>query len=160
MAQQEGKPEKRMTGTGQPPLPRGVMFWWLISLAVLIWYVTGLWPRSQSRAHIPYSFFLAQIRQDNVRSVHIAGRRDRWEICKTARLATGRISDRAIVETHAAAFRISNAMRPVLRHKSPTAYSEFTTIFPATVGDPDLMPLLDCTSCRRRGVFVFDALVR
>ena len=73
MAQPQQKPEKRTTGRAQPPVPRGFMFWWLISLALLIWYVSGLSTRSQSKAAIPYSLFLTQVQQNNVSEVHIAG---------------------------------------------------------------------------------------
>ncbi len=72
MAQQEEKPQKTMTGKRPPPLPRGAMFWWLMSLTVLIWYIAGLWPRSQPKAPIPYSLFVAQVRENNVSRIHIA----------------------------------------------------------------------------------------
>jgi len=139
MAQQEAKPEKRMTGPQQPQVPRGVLFWWLMSLALLIWYVTGLWPRSQPKAAIPYSLFLAQVRQDNVRSVHIA-----------ADVIEGKFVKQLVwpqpespTEPSSKPTQPPAASPPgASPSAAATAYSEFTTTFPATVGDPGMMPLL------------------
>jgi cell division protease FtsH len=139
MAQQEGKPEKRMTGPPQPPLPRGILFWWLISLAVLIWYVTGLWPPSQSKAHIPYSLFLAQVRENNVSRVHIA-----------ADVIEGKFVKQLVwPQPESPTAPSSKPTQPpsasppgMSPGAAPTAYSEFTTTFPATVSDPGMMPLL------------------
>ncbi len=142
MAQQEGKPEKRTTGTGQPPLPRGVLFWWLISLAVLIWYVTGLWPPSQSKAHIPYSVFLAQIRQDNVRSVHIAGDVIEGKFVKQLIWPQPESPTAPSSKPTQPPSASPTAMRPGAAAQATAAYSEFSTTFPATVGDPGMMPLL------------------
>lgn len=141
MAQQEGKPEKRMPGTRQPQLPRGVLFWWLISLAVFLWYVTGLWPPSQPKARIPYSVFLAQIREDNVRSVHIA--RDAID---------GAFAKPLVWPPASGTAELSSKPPPPAAPSQPAsakaaspaaiAYREFATTFPAAVGDAGLMPLL------------------
>src|SRR5579885_3434453 len=114
--------------------PRNVFFWWTLSLLLLIWYLLGLWPRTQSRAHIPYSVFLAQIQSDNISRVHIAGDTIegsfkgpiRWPPAKTQATpkANGKQGAAPSVERPAALFR------------------EFSTTFPATVGDPGLMQAL------------------
>jgi cell division protease FtsH len=114
--------------------PRNVFFWWTLSLLLLIWYLLGLWPRAQSRAHIPYSVFLAQIQSDNISRVHIAGDTIegsfkgpiRWPPAKTQATpkANGEQGAAPSVERPAALFR------------------EFSTTFPATVGDPGLMQAL------------------
>ncbi len=72
MTQQHETTQGSMAGKRPPPLPRGLMLWWMMSLVVLIWYVAGLWPRSQPKAAIPYSFFVSQVRGNNVSRVHIA----------------------------------------------------------------------------------------
>jgi len=142
MAQQEGKPQKRMTGTGQPPLPRGVLFWWLMSLAVLIWYVAGMWPWSKSKAPIPYSLFLAQVRENNVSRVHITGDVIKGEFVKQIVWppveSPTEPSSKPAQPPSASPPSISPSAAP----QAPTAYSEFSTTFPATVTDPGMMPLL------------------
>lgn len=142
MAQQERHPEKQTPGTRQPPLPRGVLFWWLVSLAVLIWYVAGMWPRSQTKARIPYSFFLAEVQDHNVSRVRI-----------TADVIEGEFVKQIIWPPEASPTEPSSKAAPPpsqsppgmsgsAEEQSTTAYSEFTTTFPATVGDPGLVPLL------------------
>ena len=72
MADQRAASDKKTPKKGEQ-LPRGVLFWWLMSLAMLLWYVTGLWPPSHPTVSIPYSVFIAQVRADNVSRLHIAG---------------------------------------------------------------------------------------
>ncbi|MGB8412226.1 MAG: ATP-dependent zinc metalloprotease FtsH [Candidatus Binatus sp.] len=139
MAQQEAKPERRTTGPPQPPLPRGVLFWWLISLAVLIWYVTGLWPPSQSKAHIPYSLFLAQVRENNVSRVHIAADVIEGKFVKQLVWPQPESPTAPSSKPTQPPSASPPGMSPTA---AATAYSEFTTTFPATVGDPGMMPLL------------------
>src|SRR5208282_3866766 len=142
MARQEGKPKKRMTRKRQAPLPRAVMFWWLISMAVLIWYVAGMWPRSQPKAPIPYSLFLAQVRENNVSRVRIAGDVIEGEfvtqlVWPQAESPTAPSSNPAQPPSES-----PPSISPSAAPQATTAYSEFTTTFPATVGDPGMMPLL------------------
>ncbi len=142
MARQEGKPQKRMTRKRQAPLPRAVMFWWLISMAVLIWYVAGMWPRSQPKAPIPYSLFLAQVRENNVSRVRIAGEVIEGEfvtqlVWPQAESPTAPSSNPAQPPSES-----PPSISPNAALQATTAYSEFTTTFPATVGDPGMMPLL------------------
>ena len=139
MAQQEGKPEKRMTGPPQPPLPRGILFWWLISLAVLIWYVAGMWPRSQPKAPIPYSLFLAQVRENNVSRVHIAADVIEGKFVKQLVWPQPESPTAPSPKPTQPPSASPPGMSP---GAAPTAYSEFTTTFPATVSDPGMMPLL------------------
>ncbi|MGB3550552.1 MAG: ATP-dependent zinc metalloprotease FtsH [Candidatus Binatus sp.] len=142
MAEQEAKPEKRMTGPQQPPVPRGVLFWWLISLAVLIWYVTGLWPPSQPKAPIPYSLFLAQVRENNVSRVHIAADVIEGKFVKQLVWPPPESPAAPSSKPTQPPAASPTAVRPGAAAPAVTAYSEFTTTFPATVGDPGMMPLL------------------
>jgi len=138
MAEEKENPQKRMPGAQQPPLPRGVMFWWLLSLAVLLWYVTGLWTRSQPKAAIPYSLFLAQVQENNVSRVHIAGDVIEGKFVKQLVWPP----PEPATETSSKAAQPPSASPRGVAAQAATAYSEFTTNFPATVGDPALMPLL------------------
>jgi cell division protease FtsH len=140
MAQQEAGPEKRMPKKG-PQVPRSVLFWWLMSLAVLIWYVTGMWPPSQPKARIPYSVFLAQVREGNVPSVHIAGDAIDGAIAKPLVWppATG-TAESPSKPPRPSASPQSTSRKPAA--PPPIEYHEFATTYPAAVGDAGLMPLL------------------
>ncbi len=142
MAQQEVKPQKRMPGTRQPPLPRSVLLWWLLSLAVLIWYVAGMWPRSQPKARIPYSLFLAQVREDNVSQVHIAGDVIEGKFVKQFIWPQAESPAEPSAKLTPAPSASPPRTNPSAAAQAATAYSEFTTTFPTTVGDPGMMPLL------------------
>jgi cell division protease FtsH len=140
MAQQKAGSEKRMPEKG-PQLPLAVMFWWLLSLAALVWYVTGLWPRSQPKAQVPYSVFLEQIREDNVQSVHIA-----------ADAIDGAFAKPLVWPPASETSELSSKPSPSSAPPQPAsataampaaiAYREFATTFPTAVGDAGLMPLL------------------
>ena len=138
MAQPQPKPEKTTTGRAQPPVPRGFMFWWLMSLALLIWYVTGLWTRSQPKAAIPYSLFLTQVQQNNVSQVHIAGDVIEGKFVKQIVWP----QPESPTETSSKPIQAPSSSPSGVTGQAATGYSEFTTTFPATVGDPSAMPLL------------------
>jgi cell division protease FtsH len=135
-----------------PQLPRGVAIWWLISLVLMLWYVTGLWPPSQPKASIPYSVFLAQILADNVRSVHIGGAAIDGTFIKPViwppLKATAEVSPKVPPSSEPSSTNPAppstsppgTSKKPATPH--PIAYREFDTVFPAVVGDTGLMPLL------------------
>jgi cell division protease FtsH len=133
-------PEKRTPEKGSR-LSATVLVWWLLSLALFVWYVTGLLPSSQSKARIPYSVFLEQMNAGNVSRVHIAGdaidgafvKPLVWPPTKETAKPPSTPSSPSSSSTHTAA----KAQSP-----PPTPYREFATTFPAAVGDPGVMPLL------------------
>jgi cell division protease FtsH len=150
MADQEAAPDKR-TPKGGPQVPRGVLFWWLMSLAVMVWYVTGLWPQSQPNAPIPYSVFLEQIRADNVSRVHIVGAAIDGSFTKPfiwpPAAAAAESSSKSTPPSESSSKAPPPSASPEIASKKPAApppitYHEFTTTFPQAVGDTGLMPLL------------------
>ena len=142
MAQQEGKPQEKMPGTRQLPPPRSVLFWWLMSLAVLIWYIASAWPRSQPVARIPYSLFLAQVRENNVSRVHIAADVIEGKFVKQLIWPQAESPTEPSSKLTAPPSASPPSTSPSAAAQVNPAYSEFTTTFPATVGDPGMMPLL------------------
>ena len=141
MAQQEAGPQNSMPGR-RPPIPRNVLFWWLLSLAVLIWYVAGLWPRSQPKARIPYSFFLTQTRADNVSRVHIAGDVIDGTFIKPLRWPQTEQTTESTLKPAPPSAAPPRRAPASSAAPAPAEYSEFATTFPSAVGDPGLMPLL------------------
>jgi ATP-dependent Zn protease len=118
------------------------MLWWITSLLLLFWYVSGLWPRSQSRVHLPYSAFLAQVQADNVSQIHISGDTIEGVFAKTIPWPSVEPSAKA---SAAPAGGLQSATRAPEKSENatvPVRYAEFTTNFPSSVGDPTLMQLL------------------
>jgi cell division protease FtsH len=124
-------------------------FWWLILLALIIWNVWILWPRSQPEVDIPYSVFISQVKSDNVNNVSISGD----EI-------TGTFINQVLWPpvTPSAATPVSTSGSPgpesttspgpaqgflVVATVVPEKYSDFRTFFPEAVGDANLIPLLE-----------------
>ncbi|NLD73541.1 MAG: ATP-dependent zinc metalloprotease FtsH [Chloroflexi bacterium] len=94
--------------------------WWILLLVFIAVNAWMLWPRSPSGARIPYSVFVAQVREDNVRNVRING------------------------ETITGQFRRAVSSTTLLGSGSKSGLvGAFHTVFPAVVGDPGLMTLLD-----------------
>jgi cell division protease FtsH len=126
--------------------------WWLILLALIIWNVWILWPRSQPEVDIPYSVFISQIKSGNVSSVSISGdeitgtfvNQVLWPPATpsaTTSASTTGTPGPAITgtpEPTQAALAVPSV--------TPQDYSDFRTYFPGTVGDPTLIPLLESKS--------------
>ncbi len=111
---------------------------------------------SKPEAHIPYSTFLEQVRTGNVSEVLIVGPQISGTFAQTGPLAgvpgTGAPSRSGKAETPASpgSENLSgtregkndgeNTRKP---GATPQKYGNFATVFPESVGDPALMPLLE-----------------
>lgn len=94
---------------------------WLILIALVFWIALGNQTET-STTRIPYSTFLSQVQSDNIATVVITGD----EI-------SGSFSKPYSPEESAA---------PTSEGTNTKTYAHFTTMFPADIGDPQLMPLL------------------
>lgn len=101
------------------------------------------WPESQPKvAEIPYSAFLSQVRAGNVATVHIVADSINgtfakpllWPEAGPSAQSTGAPSPAPTAKSEAG----PSAMQP-----APAPYSQFHTTFPSTVGDPNLISLLE-----------------
>lgn len=103
---------------------RPFLIWLLILSALLVWNSYNLWPRLHSSVEIPYTVFIEQLNSDNVDRVSIDGDKISGSFVKpvlwTRQTKTG------------------GNVAP-----EPKPYSEFTTVFPREIGDPNLMSLLE-----------------
>jgi cell division protease FtsH len=140
----EGTPEQ------QPQVPLRPWPWWSILAALLIWDLILFWPRSHPEVSIPYSTFLGQVRADNVVSVHIVGaaitgafaKPILWPEPKPTTASKPGIAPKPVI-TPKPESSVSPSAKPQ-QHPAPSQrFAVFQTTFPATVGDPGLMPLLE-----------------
>ncbi len=133
---QQQKPPKT------PLRPNRSWIWWLILLGLLVWNIFLFFPTSRPEVTIPYSTFLAQVRANNVTKVHISGDEITGTFAKPflwpqpTSEATSQASPQATT---------SPAATPPAPSKTstPQTYTEFVTNFPGTVGDRNLLPLLE-----------------
>ena len=108
--------------------------WWLILLSLLAWNAWTLLQPSEPQVELPYSEFIAQVNADNISEVTIAG----GDIDGTFGTAviwppTGTATAIPATPTLGAALAGST---------SSQSYKSFHVLFPETIGDPGLIPLL------------------
>ncbi|MGO9062935.1 MAG: ATP-dependent zinc metalloprotease FtsH [Candidatus Binataceae bacterium] len=140
---QDSKPRRPNQET-RNQVPPNLWIWWLIFGALMAWNIMSLWPHQQDVAEIPYSTFQSQLRAGNVSQVHIVGDSISGKFAKPLLWPQPKNG----VEPKA---QPSPSPRPHLRtpateppyEQPPVHYTEFHTTFPAAVGDPGLMPLLE-----------------
>jgi cell division protease FtsH len=149
-----GKQQKE-SGNQRPPW-LGSSFWWVVLLALFVWNAALFLQPSKPEATIPYSTFLEQVRAGNVSEVLIVGPQISGTFAKPIlwpeSSATGAPSRPGKAETPAntGSENLSgvqegkndgeNTRKP---GAAPQKYGNFTTVFPESVGDPALMPLLE-----------------
>src|SRR5579875_3156353 len=159
----EGTGRQRAQGPQSPPGPQGprgsgpgpknqppgnLWFWWLILAALAVWNILALWPHGAQPAKIPYSTFLSQVRDNNVSEVHIVGDDIRGDFVKPLMWPPASATSQAKAPLQSAASpqaKKSGAPPPAenAAAEHPAKYSTFTTTFPAAVGDPTLIGLLE-----------------
>jgi cell division protease FtsH len=145
----------------KPPSQRSVLFWWLVTLILMIWNVMTFWPKGQSKVEIPYTTFLAQVRDNNVTMVRISGdeitgsfaKGIQWppQSQKTKPPAGGEAKQSPEVTTarsKPAGTTATGSGSP--ERSAPQTYGEFLVNYPKDVGDPSLLPLLESHSVEIR----------
>lgn len=156
MPDQQNSPRQRPPRPGERPL-KPFPYWWLFLALLLLWTVLSWWPQPHPRANIPYSTFVAQVRANNISSVHVTGstitgtfvkpllwpqpKTEAKTEGKTEGKATGKSSSATKSESGTSSAKSKPGLSQTEQHP-PTHYGEFQTIFPASIGDPTLMPLL------------------
>jgi cell division protease FtsH len=126
-----------------PGLPRVVI--WLIFLALLVWNLLTLLPRSRPEVNIPYTAFLAQVRAGNVKDVRIRGAQISGRFAAPVVWPLEKRSAPAPAATGSASAppRTTASASPPVPTPHTESYSRFTTLFPQAVGDPKLMEILE-----------------
>jgi cell division protease FtsH len=120
------------------------IFWWILILAMLIWNIVSFWPQSQPSVEIPYSEFIQQVRDSNVTSVTIQGSDISGDFKNAIPWTQSTTEGMSAISqgTPEATTGVTAGTSP-LPTETPVEYQYFRTEFPETVGDPNLMPLLE-----------------
>jgi cell division protease FtsH len=129
---------------GQPPQQpwRTILPWWPILLGLLAWNVLSFWPGARPEVTIPYTTFLAQVRADNVASVHLVGEKITGAFVKPFLWPQPKPSE--VQPAISAPSSGSPEARPEqLASPAPATYTAFRVTFPEVIGDPNLLPLLE-----------------
>jgi cell division protease FtsH len=143
-------------------LPPNLWFWWLIFAALLAWNLFAWWPsQSPATVTIPYSTFLTQVRTNNVAKVHIVGddisgefvKPLLWPESKQTARPSAAPSPGSPAPAHSTQPRSDShgtGKAPAAKggpeagaEPAPALYSSFRTTFPSSIGDPNLIPLLE-----------------
>jgi cell division protease FtsH len=128
----------------QRPRKRVSIFWWMVILALFIWNAVSFWPHAQPAVELPYSEFVHQVRSNNVTSVTIQGsdiRGDFKEAIQWAEPTQAGVPTQSQKTPEAAAG--STPIASPQPTQIPVEYQHFNTVFPETVGDPNLLTLLE-----------------
>jgi cell division protease FtsH len=128
-------PQRQMQQLPRKPSSTSVMIWWLVMLVLLAWNFLTFWPKSHPEVEIPYTTFLAQVREDNVRDVLISGDEIKGSFQKPFEWPAA--SQKSPQPAEEKGKQAESAGQP------PQKYSLFRVNFPKDVGDPGLLSLLE-----------------
>jgi cell division protease FtsH len=131
-------PNGKKSGPHQRP---STALLWLILLALLAWNLVTFFPRGRPEVSVPYTTLLAQVRAGNVKEVQIRGSEITGSFVKPVLWPPPGQSGAGSQEGpgKAAAGRQAESEQSA----TPGHYSRFKTLFPAAVGDPNLLALLE-----------------
>lgn len=130
--------DKQKPDTPKPPqIPIPRWTWWVILIALLLWNFLMIRPTRQPEATIAYSTFLQQVQAGNVASVKIVGAEITGEFIHPVTLPEP--TPAPITSPAASPTPTASPLDTI----QPIAFSAFRTTFPETVGDTNLMPLLE-----------------
>jgi cell division protease FtsH len=112
--------------------------WWILLLALIVWNLVLIFPKAQPEIELPYTSLLDQIRADNVSQVKIDGDKI------TGTLKQPISAPQPVVTPGATpALPTGLASNSQAQAAANQKYSAFSANFPGTVGDPNLLPLLE-----------------
>jgi cell division protease FtsH len=135
------KPPLQKTDPGKHP--RASVSWlWLILAALLLWNLISFMNRSTPAVSIPYTTFLDQVAKGNVTTVQIRGAQitGAFAVPLAWPPPSARTTSGASQPTPAAAAAPTATLAATPETAKPS--SKFKTLFPETVGDPQLLPAL------------------
>ncbi len=130
------KSEKNNQKSESKNPPKNILIiYLLIFIAFLIWNGINLVKNQQEEINIPYTEFISQIKGDNVRKVVIEEDKIKGYFVKAMLLSDLAIS-RQDSDTDTEYYKQDNDL-------GAGTFTEFQTIFPQAIGDPNLLALLE-----------------
>jgi cell division protease FtsH len=120
--------QKQSDGQPQTPQPRISRLWWIVLVGLMIWNAITYLKAAPPQAEIPYSTFIDQVKAGNISAVTITGNEITGNFIKSVQWPQVTPGPTPADGSEAA---------------SPQSYSEFVTLFPNSVGDPNLLALLE-----------------
>jgi cell division protease FtsH len=125
--QQKSKPEL--------PQKANPVVWWFVLIGLVIWNVANLFPKPRPEVTIPYTTFLDQVRANNVAKIQIIGDKIVGSFVKPFVWPE---TKPGVTKPRPAKTEAQN-----VPSAAPNTYTDFDTSFPAAIGDPSLLPLLE-----------------
>jgi len=113
--------------------------WAAIVMLALAWMFWTFWGRGAAGSSVPYSGFVAQVREGNVDRVQISGSRITGMFLEPVSSKELGIAPVQVPSSYLEPSPQPGAQAP----RPPMLYSNFSTTFPEAVGDPTLMTLLE-----------------
>ncbi len=130
------KSEKNNQKSESKNPPKNILIiYLLIFIAFLIWNGINLVKNQQEEINIPYTEFISQIKGDNVRKVVIEEDKIKGYFVK-AMLLSDLATSRQDSDTDTEYYKQDNDL-------GAGTFTEFQTIFPQAIGDPNLLALLE-----------------
>jgi cell division protease FtsH len=132
-------------GSDKPNTPRiPGWIWWVVLLSLIAWIFLfrPISQLSQPEATIPYSMFVSEVKEGNVSSVNISGSTITGMFVKSVAVPQSTPAPGATVGPSSQSTPPAAASPQASATPVPT-YTEFQTNFPDTVGDPQLIGLLE-----------------
>lgn len=111
-----------------------LLFWLFILTILLLWNGFAFWPKTPSQAPIKYSQFVEQLKADNIKNIYVDGDKITGAFETPVFWPAKNGEDQIISSPETSFFR---------RQPEPADYTEFSTVFPQEIGDPNLLPLLE-----------------
>ena len=124
-----------------PERPRISPFWWVVLIALFIWNIWTLRPQVQQEISIPYSAFIEQVKTGNVKDVQIDGSQISGDFTKGLPATDLVPPDQLATPLPTSQPASSSKATP-----TPELFTAFNTTFPDTVGDPNLISLLEANN--------------
>jgi cell division protease FtsH len=121
-----------------PERPRISPFWWVLLVALFIWNIATLFPQEQQEIPIPYTAFIEQVKTGNVKDVEIDGAQISGEF-KSGLPASDLIPPDRLATPQPTSQPASGSQAD----SKPELFTAFSTTFPETVGDPNLVSMLE-----------------
>ena len=114
----------------QPEIPqlRISPIWWVILIGLMIWNAITYFKSAPPQVEIPYSTFIEQVKSGNITMVTITGSQITGNFVNS--VTWPQVTPGPTPTAGASA-------------ETPQSYAQFSTIFPDSVGDPNLLSLLE-----------------